>query len=482
MSAQESIIFKSQNVNMTFTQYSAIVRQIIPHNITIRREQLVPHGKGFIIDLAELKSANFIYGPSFIEELNAHNLTAELTFQTTNNRLVFLTNVPDDIHSKEPNELKEEIEKATEKRIYKVHKFTGQCNYITATADNRLSRDSIVREGHIKLFGQHIQTEFPKPKGRSNPSMRSQSEHGRDQTYLARMTHNHRNHEITNPPPPRENAWFRNRPHFPTQHNASVQRFNDSYPPLSETITPRNHQNGNVRHPDFKNEFELDFFTKMSDKICRALQEGLENPEDYLNSMNNINEIYGIPKVPVPKEDLVLARNKFLCKSNTTNNSMNNDTNPSNSMTNNTHPTNSQSMETDTVPLNPTEPTVSTILPNATDPSIPPTDLPIPSSMPIATEPSTNTSMTNENNPQNSPSMSNDTNPTNLSSMPNDPESSVPPSMINTTDHSVPPAPPASSPPKNATSTSVTSPRRLRKLNQNQQNKTKSNVKSANKN
>ena len=43
---------------MTYEQYSAIVRQIIPHNVTIRREKLVPNGKGFIIDLAELKRAN----------------------------------------------------------------------------------------------------------------------------------------------------------------------------------------------------------------------------------------------------------------------------------------------------------------------------------------------------------------------------------------------------------------------------------------
>ena len=166
---------------MTFEQYSAIVRQIIPHNVTIRREQLVSNGKGFIIDLAELKSANFIYGQSFIEELNRHNLTAELTFDTARTRLVFLTNVHEDIYCKEHSELTKEIKNASGKHIYKVHKFPGTGNnsgrkYITVTADSRLSRDSIVRGGYLNLFGQRVQTEFPRPKGHFHQSMRERTQ------------------------------------------------------------------------------------------------------------------------------------------------------------------------------------------------------------------------------------------------------------------------------------------------------------------
>ena len=182
----------------------------------------------------------------------------------------------------------------------------------------------------------------------------------------------------------------------------------------------------------------------MSESICNRLQGGLENPEDYLNAMNNISANYGIPTIIVPNEDLVLARDKFLCKANTTNTSLNTNTYPTNSLLNNTHPTNSLSMPTDTDShtspsiLNPTEPLNSLNLQNATDPSTPLTDLSNHTSMPTPTDPSTNTSMTNKNDPQNSPSMSNDTDPTNLSSLPNDSESSIPSSITNNTN---PPAP-----------------------------------------
>ena len=145
----------------------------------------------------------------------------------------------------------------------------------------------------------------------------------------------------------------------------------------------------------------------MSESICNRLQGGLENPEDYLNAMNNISANYGIPTIIVPNEDLVLARDKFLCKANTTNTSLNTNTYPTNSLLNNTHPTNSLSMPTDNDPhtspsiLNPTEPLNSLNLQNASDPSSPPTDLSNHTSMPTPTDPSTNTSMTNENYPTN---------------------------------------------------------------------------------
>ena len=467
---------------MTFEQYSALVRQIIPHNVTIRREKLVPNGKGFIIDLAEQKSANFIFGPSFIQELNRHNMTAELTFDTARTRLVFLTDVHQDIYCKEPSELIEEIKRASGKHIYKVHKFPGtgnnsDCKYITATADSRLSRDCIVREGYLNIFDKRVQTEFPKPKGRSHPPTRTQSGHDHEQTYPTRP--NHRNHETTNLPPRRENVWHRNRPHFQTQQNAIVQRYNDQYPLPSETTRPRNHENQSAWHPDFKSEFHLDFYIKMSESICNRLQGGLENPEDYLNAMNNISANYSIPTIIVPNEDLVLARDKFLCKANTTNTSLNTNTYPTNSLLNNTHPTNSLSMPTDNDPhtspsiLNPTEPLNSLNLQNASDPSSPPTDLSNHTSMPTPTDPSTNTSMTNENDPQNSPSMSNDTDPTNLSSLPNDSESSIPSSMTNNTNPPAPPTPPPRSPPKNPSSSSVTSKMILRKQTKNLEKQTK---------
>ena len=500
---------------MTFEQYSAIVRQIIPHNVTIRREKLVLNGKGFIIDLAELKSANFIYGPSFIQELNAHNMTAELTFDTARTRSVFLTNVHNDIYCKEPCELIEEIKKASGKHIYKVHKFTGTginsgCNYITVTADSRLSRDCIVREGYLNLFGKRVQTEFPKPKGRLPASMHAQTQSGNrhERTYQARPTNNHRNHEITNPPPRRENVWHRNDPHFQTQHNDSIQRFTDQYPLISETLRPRNHKNGGVHHPDFKSEFEVDFYIRMSDRVCKTMQSGLENPEDYLNSMNNINASYGIPNIIVTKEDLVLARNKFICKTNAPNNSINNDTYPSTSMINNTHPTNSPSMATDTDShtspsiLNQTESLNSPNLPIVTDPSIPPTDHSILPSMQTPSNPSITKSMSNENDPLNSPSTSNDTDPTILSSMPNDPESSsmtnknnplnspsmsndtdlpsiandsessISSSMTNNTNSPVPPTQSDSSPPNNPSLSTKTTPRKSRRQIQKQQNTT----------
>ena len=506
MSVQESIIFYYKNVNenghsnnLSFPEFTAKVSQVIPHNITIHKQTLVPNG-GLRTDLTFQKSANFIYGQSCKDKLNSLNMTADLTIETKRTRQVYLKNVPEDIYSKEIPEITEEIVKSTKKWILEVNKFPGKYDqkYITFLADCRTSRDDIVREGPLKLFGKYVDTELPIPKGQASSHLRAHSTHGRNQIDQARPTY--RRPDITCPPPPRTNAWHRNHTQPPPQTYRPTQGFNGPYPPLSngpypplsESSRTRSSQFGMERPPDFSNEIDRNIYTKMIDNIGKTLQSGIENPEDYINVLNSINTNYGLFTIYVPNDQLVLARDKFLSKSITTNTRMTNNSHPSNSMLNDTQTPIPPSMETDTDPSNSldnpnvtnqsnsldmttdtdidlpanlsnsTLPPNSPSLSNANDPSTPPTDPAIPPSMQTTTDPSSNNSMTNENDPQTTPSMT-----TNTPVSHNTPARSPPKNLPSSTATSSTPS--SMSPPTNPSSTSVTSSMNLRTRNPNQQ-------------
>ena len=103
------------------------------------------------------------------------------------------------------------------------------------------------------------------------------------------------------------------------QPNISIHGTNDPFPPMPTTSTPRNIPHGNGRAPNFNSVSDTNFYVQMINKICITLQEGLENPEDYLNALNITNTSYGLPAIIIPNEQLILARNKFLSKLNATN-------------------------------------------------------------------------------------------------------------------------------------------------------------------
>ena len=496
MSAQESIIFfykNGQSNTLPFTEFTAKAKQVIPHNVTILKQSLVPNG-GLVFDLAYEKSANFLEGQTCKDKLKTLNLTAFLTADTKRTRLVYLKNVPEEIYSKDIGDITEELVKITKKLILEVNKFPGKHDrkYITFLADCRSSRDSIVREGPLKLFGKYVVSELPIAKGQAGSYMRAHTDHGPKPIDQARPTH--RRPDFTCPPPPRTNAWHRNHTQPQPQAYRHTQGRNDPFTPPSEITRPRNSQIGMIRPPDFRSEIDRNIYTQMIENIGKTLQGGIENPEDYINILNSINTHHGLFTIFVPKDQLVLARDKFLSKSNNINTCMTNDPHPNDSMLNDTQPPNSLSMEIDTDqtnsvsiqnptdpphsltnPPNPSDmtsdtdidlssnlsnanhPSISPSHPDATDLSIPPTNLSIPPSMQIITDPATNTSMTNESDPQNTPSMSNDTHPQNLTSMPNDSESSTPSSMTKNTNIPVPTTTPARSTPKSLPSTPITS-------------------------
>ena len=103
------------------------------------------------------KSANFIFSQSVIDKLKTFNLTVELTYNTARDRQVFLIDVPDYIHNKDKREITAEIVRVTKKHIFKIDVFHGKHDvtrkYITITADSRSSREAIIAQGPLPLFG-----------------------------------------------------------------------------------------------------------------------------------------------------------------------------------------------------------------------------------------------------------------------------------------------------------------------------------------
>ena len=228
--------------------------------------------------------------------------------------------------------------KTQKKHILEVNKWPGKHDrkYITFLADCRSSRDSKVREGPLKLFGRYVVTELPIPKGQAGSHMRARTEHGPKQIDQARPTH--RRPDFTCPTPPRANAWHRNHTQSQPQAYRHTQGLNYPFPPPSETTRPRNSQIGMIRPPDFRSEIDRNIYTQMIENIGKTLQSGIENPEDYINILNSINTHHGLFTIFVPKDQLVLARDKFLSKSNNTNTCMTNDPHPTDSMLNDTQP------------------------------------------------------------------------------------------------------------------------------------------------
>ena len=285
MSIMEGLYFQYLGQKPTLNKFLLVRKELIPHNMPIVKE--VDTDNGFIVNFAQEKCANVMYSQSFKDKLKKFKMTAELTHITQRDRLVFLPDIPDFIYNKDIATITDELVTATDMRILKVDKFPGKNNnrkYITITADSRTSRETIITKGTLKLFGHYITPQHPIPKGQSTSNMRSATSGPEESHIPSGQTGagtNIRSHTTPHHSPASVNPWATNPSQ--AQQRTCPQGPRDVWPSIStsegrRSITPTDRKLviGKSRDPDFKCDFDTNFYIQSLNLLSKTLQEGLE--------------------------------------------------------------------------------------------------------------------------------------------------------------------------------------------------------------
>ena len=114
-----------------------------------------------------------------------------------------------------------------------------------------------------------------------------------------------RSHQPSQPaapsPPPRRISSHMN------EHQSSY-----SAPP---PLPPSNTGESQIRPPMLNNENELKFFVYATAHICKIINEGLEDPTEYLCNINEVFSMQGLPFIDIPNNQLLNSRIKYFRKS-----------------------------------------------------------------------------------------------------------------------------------------------------------------------
>ena len=254
-------------------------------------------------------------------------MTAELSSPDRLDREVFLIDIPFETYNKPIPEITSEIVSYIPHRILNLVKFCGTNsgkNYIIFTVQNKANRDDILNHGPIPLFENPTQTRKPFRKNNNSNTFEQY----------------HQSSQITRSHPPLQNPWQNpsplahnyvtnpmtdpsNWPNLPQGTplpwgNESNSANNSNRPSPSLTagqIPPNTSSQGQFKPPIITNNFEMDFYIQASAVICKMLNEGMENPEEFICNLNEIYSLQGHPFIDVPNSQLMASKIKFLRKS-----------------------------------------------------------------------------------------------------------------------------------------------------------------------
>ena len=135
----------------TIDQMYTILTEIIPLPPHSMKQQRL----GFLAYYQHDIDVNFIYKPENKAKLQQNQLTARLSYETENNRDIYILKTPLEIYNKSETNLTIELEERNAIQILKLDKFINEKSskkYIKITLESKESRDELVKKGFINLF------------------------------------------------------------------------------------------------------------------------------------------------------------------------------------------------------------------------------------------------------------------------------------------------------------------------------------------
>ena len=110
---------------------------------------------GFLVYYQHDIDVNFIYKPENQAKLQQNQLTARLSYDTENNRDIYILKTPGEIYNKYEANLTIELEERNAIQILKLEKFISEKSlkkYIKITLESKESCDEVVDKRFINLF------------------------------------------------------------------------------------------------------------------------------------------------------------------------------------------------------------------------------------------------------------------------------------------------------------------------------------------
>ena len=301
--------------------FSRIFRPTIPDHIRI--ENVITVKQGFIVKFPFPNDTNHAFASAANRICETNNLEIVYSRALAFERELFLTDPPEDIFAKDPNEIKSEIAKITSENILKVKPLPGKSSgrkYLIISTESKTSRDAIIAKGPIQLFDRSIKVELPIDKNIIKPNNHATPyrNYNRPERFPAQAHNNLRRPQSGSntsgqmqgtcgpPPPPPSNAWDRN----------------NHWPHLRSQFTPQAnfpHYQSPQKIADFANDNYLKFFIFASSHLSKELNEGIEHPFKYISDVNEIYTNHGLPPIDIPHNQLINSRNVFMRKAKTLN-------------------------------------------------------------------------------------------------------------------------------------------------------------------
>ena len=254
---------------------------------------------GFIVAHSSEDDINLYFRSDNAEKLKKENITAKLSFKAQQQRELFIHNPDQDVYDKELHQLALEIETENHINIMQVDKFQSRRTnkkYITITMHNEAAKSNLASKGKIQLFGR----EFPvtckhlnnTPAANQNPALAQQLRPGFFYTASAQAEGNMLS---------KSSNWGTKIPYNQYQTNKNQGLL----PPPPALELTQLQENANT----------INSYMSAIANICEKLQTGLERPEFFVSSYNDILINNGLNAITVPHEIMNTSRKIFKTKS-----------------------------------------------------------------------------------------------------------------------------------------------------------------------
>ena len=259
---------------------------------------------------------NLFLCPNMLKKLKELNIDANLSPASKSHREIYVPDIPEDIFSYSRSQIYNEAVAKNNITLIDVISFPSyKGNYFVFTATNKLTKDRVINNGHMELFGHYLPVECKRTAG-SPPTNRGHFPTGPPPNAPRAIPHGSAPRPISNFPPLNHGP-----PHSrisqpqSTQHVRAIppscnwaHEFNQGLiqqPPVTSA-------NNNQFEKLSDNEIKLYAYTKS--RVFEVLSEGLEEPELYISLINESNSLQGLPIIPVSNSATNLSKQMYISK------------------------------------------------------------------------------------------------------------------------------------------------------------------------
>ena len=293
--------YDGKSKRRTSEEIQGILAEVIP-----RAPKSVKQTKlGYRIFYDDDADINFFFKIDKVEHLKTKLLTPQLSYNSQEQRELYIIDISEEIYKKTDSIILLELEQENSLTILILEKFTSHKTnkrYLKLTLDSKNARDNMINKGLIKAFNENLTV---LPKKSSKVTMASGTDPQQPQYgWQQKSSAQHQGLALSS-----DSNWAGNRskPYNSTQGNRNQPKPGLLPTPLGLQVTQNNQCNTTIK-----------LYMEAFGVICDRLSSGLENPDLFVATFNDILHAQGYPTVNISQD--ILDTSRIIYKNKNTNN------------------------------------------------------------------------------------------------------------------------------------------------------------------